>query len=335
MKTGAGDLGLGCLYIGGGLAAIIPPAPFPDGSTTVFHVTDCSAQALTLEPASTGDPTTCTVGPATTKHCVNGHPGTDAAGACTVDADCQPVCVGGHCIDGAPGLDGNGACTNNGNCGPSSIDGSAHRVCQPDPSCFFGNPVSIANAGLSICVVNAIEDGVTGTADKATGMANVTLPLKSSLYLTGLEADYNPDALGYPCPRCQNGICSAGSRKGLACSTSSILLVTQDCPPAGHLFLAAIDTHVSPLTTADVTAFSDDQGFFCAAQFSQGAFGQEPVRSIVENGSPAAGGFDATARDAVLASVFCIPATGDRLIDAASNLPGPAAVSLGGSIRLR
>ncbi len=368
-KTPAGDLGLGCLFIGGGIASSVPPGPIPDGSDTVLGITDCSTNALTLGPADTHDARSCTIGPKVTTHCVNGHPGTDGHGACASDADCQPVCVSGHCVDGAPGTDGNGTCTTNGNCGQSSISGTAKLVCQPDPQCFFGAPLPIANSGLSTCVLSAVKSGVTGAADKSAGTATVTLPLKSWVYLTGLEDDYNPDAGGFPCPQCKAGKCSAGSRKGQDCLTTSTLLVTLDCPPADHLFLAPLDVTLGPLTTAPVNKMAADlgacgttgctgglthccanngaascatdpdcQGIFCQGppvQPQGGAFGQVAVRKIIETGSPAAGGLDATEKGATLASVFCIPPTNNGIIDGAANLPGPGAIGLGGNVRLR
>jgi hypothetical protein len=42
-----------------------------------------------------------------------------------------------------------------------------------------------------------------------------------------------------------------------------------------------------------------------------------------------------TAQDATLASIFCIPATNNLLIDASANLPGPGAIALPGTVRLR
>jgi len=367
--TTAGELGLGCLYIGGGLAQSVPPGPTPDGSDTVLAVTDCSTNTLALGPADTRDSTTCTMGQKTSMHCTNGHPGTDGHGTCAVDGDCQPVCVSGHCIDGAPGTDGQGACTDSGNCGPSSLTGPPKLVCQPDPACFFGSPLPIANSGLSTCVLNVVKPGVTGTADKTAGTANITLPLKSWVFLTGLEDDYNPDTGGFPCPRCQSGTCSAGSRKGEPCTTTSALLVTHDCPPAPHLFLAPLDVTLGPLSTDVVDTHASDLGTcgntgctggnatccsnngaaFCASDidckniFCQGppvqpqggAFGQATANHIIENGSPAAGGLDSTGRDATLASVFCIPPTNSGLIDGSANLPGPGAIGLGGQVRLR
>jgi hypothetical protein len=368
-KTTAGDLGLGCLYIGGGIASSVPPGPTPDGSETVLKVTDCSVNAIALEPADTKDPRTCTVGPKTETRCTNGHPGTNGQGACTTDADCQPTCVNGHCVDGAPGTDGNGACAASANCGPSSLNGPPVKVCQTVPSCFFGSPLPISNGGLSTCVLNVVKSGVTGTADVAAGSANVTLPLSSWVHLTGLEDDYNPDNGGFPCPRCQNGVCTAGSRKGQACATTSGLQVTHDCPPSPHLFLAPLDVTLGPLSTSTVDQPSSDlgtcgntgclnnlptccsgngaafcstdvdcKGIFCQGppvQPQGGAFGRVDVRSIVEFGSPAAGGLDVTAKDATLGSVFCIPPTNNGLIDGAANLPGPGAIGLGGTVRLR
>jgi hypothetical protein len=52
------------------------------------------------------------------------------------------------------------------------------------------------------------------------------------------------------------------------------------------------------------------------------------------NGSPVAGGLDATAKAGTLASAFCIPKTGSVVIDGAANLPGPGGTTLGGTLQL-
>jgi hypothetical protein len=330
--TPGGDLGSACLYIGGGIASIVPPGPTPNGSTTLIGIADCSVNNVTLVPADTGNPATCTVGPKTSKHCTNGHPGTDNNGTCTQDSDCAPVCVNGHCVDGAGGTDGNGACTGNQNCGASSAGGPPVNVCQADPSCYFGNPLPIENGGTSTCVLNVVDTGVTGTADVAAGSASATLPLRSWVYLTGLEADFSG---GIPCPICDNGTCNAGERKGLACTTNSLLKTTLDCPPPDHLFLAPLAVTLGPLTTGPAVLTSDVNGIFCPAQGNGGAFGVTTARKIIENGSAGVGGFSVTGTPTTLASVFCIPATNNLLIDGAANLPGPGATGLAGSARLR
>ena len=386
VKVAAGDLGSGCLYIGGGNAKIVPPGPTPNGSTTVFGIADCSQNAVTLAPTNTGNARTCTAGPQTSKHCVNGHPGTNGQGSCTQDADCQPVCVNSSgqacgagqdcgCIDGAPGLpatdagtcntqvgcidtmgkcaggacgtcsgdssiscgcnlDCNGRCTKNAECGVSSAGDTASSVCLPDPTCYFGSPLPINNAGTSTCVLNTIDDGVAGSGDKMLGSANITLPLKSWVYLTGVSSAFSE---GNACPICDNGVCNAGARKGLSCVTNSTLKTTLDCPPPKYLFLAPLAVSLSPLSTQVVTKTSDVDGIFCPSQplASGGAFGVGTVRKIVQNGIPATGGLDGTGKDATLASVFCIPATGNLLIDASANLPGPGSTALFGSISLR
>lgn len=383
-----GDLGLGCLYIGGGQATIVPPGPTPNGSTTVLGVTGCGGNALTLAGADTGNLRTCTVGPKTTKHCVNGHPGTDTHGACNSDVDCTPVCVNDsnptaacavsdplcHCVDGAPGLagkdagtcsvsvgciDAGGACNGSAaNCGTCSGDASIAcgcnldcngrckqasncgvtganpiLVCQPDAACIFGSPLPINNSGTSTCVLNVVADGVSGVADKAAGTANVTLPLKSWVYLTGVDQDNF--AGGNACPICDNGHCNAGPRKGLACTTNSTLKTTHDCPPPPYLFLAPLDVSLSPLATEQVTKTSDGAGIFCPSQATGGAFGLPAARKIIENGAAASGGLTAEGQDSALASVFCIPATNNILIDNSANLPGPGAIGLGGKVRLQ
>jgi hypothetical protein len=329
--------------------------------------------SVTLVPAQTGSPRTCTVGPSTTsKHCANGHPGSDGQGACTQDADCLTTCVddsnaacgqpdGCHCNNGAPGLPGkdrgtcsvqgscggttgtcsldpgsqcgcdfdcNGACSQNSHCGNSSAG-----TCQPDPSCFFGNPLPIENSGLSTCVLNVVDDGATGTADLAAGSADTTLPLKSFVFLTGVETE--DFGSGMPCPIClPNNTCNAGPRKGLPCHTDSSLSVTHDCPPPPHLFLAPLGVTLGPLTTANSTV-TNAGGVFCNPQQDAGAFGVASVITITETGAPAAGGLDVTDKPATLASVFCIPATNNLLIDSAANLPGPGAIGLAGTVRLR
>src|SRR5207237_6225829 len=50
-----GQLGLGCLYFGGGGATNVPGGGIPDGSTSILNVRDSN-----LGGAGPGDPTTCT-----------------------------------------------------------------------------------------------------------------------------------------------------------------------------------------------------------------------------------------------------------------------------------
>jgi len=59
------------------------------------------------------------------------------------------------------------------------------------------------------------------------------------------------------------------------------------------------------------------------------------ARTILEVGSPAPGALSVTAQPMTLASIFCIPAANNTLVDFSANLPGPGATALAGSVRLR
>src|SRR5439155_21967786 len=65
------DLGLGCLYIGGGSASIIPPGRIPDGETSKFSVSGGSS----LGPSAGAGPADCTRGAGPGAHCGNTHAG--------------------------------------------------------------------------------------------------------------------------------------------------------------------------------------------------------------------------------------------------------------------
>jgi hypothetical protein len=75
------DLGLGCLYIGGGIAQI-PASQTPENADNILESPDGSS----LVASSGTGPRDCSKGPAATKHCVN-----NPAVSCTSDADCAGV----------------------------------------------------------------------------------------------------------------------------------------------------------------------------------------------------------------------------------------------------
>ena len=64
-------------------------------------------------------------------------------------------------------------------------------------------------------------------------------------------------------------------------------------------------------------------------QATAGAFGG-PAGTIRETGSPLASQVS-NVFATTLAGVFCVPATGNSLIDALADLPGPGAVSIPGT----
>jgi hypothetical protein len=189
-STKIDDLGLGCLYFGGGKATIVPPGLIPDGATSNFTIT---APGTLGGNAGTG-PKDCTNGSGPAKHCVNGH--------CNTDADCGNVAGacplgGGSCNAGtqtSPLV-----CATDADCGGSATS------CRPDANCFFGPPLPIVspppNDALTTCVQNVVDTTASGTFNAATGDSNVSLPLGSRVYITGNSTD--------PCPRCISGTCDA------------------------------------------------------------------------------------------------------------------------------
>src|SRR5262249_49290047 len=72
------QLGLGCLYIGGGNSSE-PPSLIPENATSIFESTD-SVNLIASLGTSRAD---CTTGPQPTQHCVN-----NPSQSCTTDADC-------------------------------------------------------------------------------------------------------------------------------------------------------------------------------------------------------------------------------------------------------
>src|SRR5438132_1705704 len=74
------DLGLGCLYFGGGMATVVAGGKIPDGATSLLHITGPS----TLGPSAGSGPTNCTRGAGPGRHCVNNN----SLPACTNDGNC-------------------------------------------------------------------------------------------------------------------------------------------------------------------------------------------------------------------------------------------------------
>jgi len=80
---------------------------------------------------------------------------------------------------------------------------------------------------------------------------------------------------------------------------------------------------------------SDATGNFCPSQRTAGAFGKTTSRRIEEAGQAAGSLIDNAPHAATVSAVFCIPATGNALIDGGTgaDLPGPGAVSIRGTVQ--
>jgi hypothetical protein len=332
------DLGLSCLYVGGGGNTATAPNPNPDGGASVFSVGSCSGSTLNLGGNAGSAPSDCTMGPAATKHC------TRTGAACTSNADC----------------------------------GGSVGLCNPDPRCFFGPPLPLPAGPTSTCVLNVFRAAASGTVDRAAGTSNISLPLASYVYLTGNSSRVctnlaaGTDNLGTcfsdaqcggtagtcqpvpPCPRCiataQGNRCLSGKRHGQACTPVGSKRTTLDCPPKDNTFIAPLNVTLAPLGTNTSTLTAAANGRFCPVatagtctttsdpancQRTPGCFGKVGCRRIVETGGAAGSLADGQTHAVTIAATFCIPATGNALIDGGTgaDLPGPGAVSIRGTFR--
>jgi hypothetical protein len=205
--------------------------------------------SVTLGGSPGHGPTDCTLGAGPEHQCVNGSPGVDGMGSCSVDADCG---------------------------GEFAAIGS----CQLKANCSFGPPIPVPMGGLSACVVSTFLTDLCGRVNLLPPQTTLTTALSSRVYVTANAAS--------PCPRCENGVCNGGDRAGLSCTAVGSAQTSLDCPPPATHFLAALTVVLPSLTTGKSTLRSSD-GFFCAEQPSAGAFGVTAARSITEVGVPPLG----------------------------------------------
>jgi len=329
---GAAQLGRGCLYFGGGKASLIPPGLIPDGTTSTFSITG----ATTLGGNAGTGPKDCTNGSGPGKHCVNAWCNSDAdcngtAGSCV---QASPPAPQGHC---APGTQGSPlTCSTDIDCGGTAT------ACWSDANCYFGSPLPIPspppNEALTTCVLNVINTTASGTFDKTSGDSSITLPLGSRIYITGNSA--------FPCPTCVSGTCdaswvdvnsAAGEDNGKSCTTDgTVVQTTLDCRPPLAGYQAELAVNLNPLTTG-AASLTNATGQFCPSQTvaSAGAFGKGTARCIREAGAPAGDLSDRNPHASSIASVFCIPKTGNVSVDAVSNLPGPGAIAINGTTQIQ
>ena len=294
------DLGLSCLYIGGGNSVTVPASQIPDGSTSLFEA-KCRAgdpsQGILLASSGTSS-ANCTKGAGPGKHCIPGNPTAD-----------PPIPPGAECTDDAH-------CA-----GPGT--------CTLDANCYFGPPLPIRNPPLDTCVLNVIQTDVSSSeANFTTGSSTLTIPLSSQVFLTG-----DDDA---PCPKCVSGSCVGGRNDGGACTPVGTLLTSLDCLPEPAQLIGALAVTLGPLTSGSTTLTAGD-GNFCPGQGPEspthlsgfpGAFGKPAAQCIKETGSPAGSLTDLAAHPGVAASVYCIPPTGNGAVDIQADLPGPSAIGL-------
>jgi len=315
------NLGLSCLYFGGGKATIVPPGEIPNNATSVL-----SEAGGNLSGNAGSGPKDCTKGAGPGKHCINGF--------CNSDANCGNVsgaCVSNKCNAGTQTVPV--SCTSDSNCGGSA------GACALDANCYFGPPLPIPapppNDALTTCVLNVVQTDAGGTVNIGTGDSSVSLPLSSRVYITGNSAS--------PCPTCISGTCdnswsdvnsSPGEDNGDPCSSTSASGTTIDCRPPLAGFQAPLPVNLTPLTSG-TASMTNATGQFCPSQTlaASGAFGQATARCITETGAAGGDLSDNNPHAAKLGAVFCIPKTGNVAVDGVANLPGPGAIGLNGVVQ--
>jgi len=209
-----------------------------------------------------------------------------------------------------------------------------------DTGCAFGPFLSISNAGLSTCVRNTFAQPASGTVDTQSGAFDGGVPLTSTVTVTGNGTN--------PCPSCVGGACDeSASNAGASCEAVNAGGDTHDCLPAG-VELAPFGVDLTPISTGTESASGPS---FCPGQDAtapgaNGCFGcggsantfcpngDEGICDYIEERGADAGTLTPGGHDGRLASVFCIPATGNGLIDGAADLPGPGATTLPGVFEL-
>jgi hypothetical protein len=259
----------------------------------------------------------------------SGGPG----GSLLKSLDCNGLNIGGgsSVVPEGPVPDGatnifNASCAGNAcSLSPASATETGSNNDCTETGCRFGAYLSIPNGPLSWCISNTFATPASGMLDRSSGEVSASAPLTSVVTYTGNHVQPCPPCSGAPGP----GVCDASAANpGAACTGIDSSGSSYECAPSGST-LPGFGVDMTPLlaTTFAVEA-SDPGGAFCPGQTSPGCFGETTCDFIrldsVPGGSVAAG----VPHSLTLASIFCIPQSGNILINGAAVLPGPGAVTL-------
>ncbi|HXJ36165.1 MAG TPA: hypothetical protein VMS22_19205 [Candidatus Eisenbacteria bacterium] len=187
-----------------------------------------------------------------------------------------------------------------------------------DTGCPLGPYRPQPNGATSSCVLVKFTAGATGTLKRCSGAALVNYPLAANVTITGNATQ--------PCPLCVAGLCDAtASNPGAAC-TDVGGGASFECLPAG-LPIPPFGISIPNNGTGSST-ITDAGGIFCPGQTvaNKGCFGSAGCTSITVKGSPA-GPLSPGPHPATVAGAFCIPSTGNGVVDGGGGLPGPGASS--------
>ena len=166
--------------------------------------------------------------------------------------------------------------------GPTTSTDTGSNLNCSSPGCLFGGPLPIINPAAlptSICVLNIVTTGASGTVECGLGEQTITLPLDSHLFLTGDTATDPGDTIPgtQPCPLCSSGSCIGGPNDGLPCTpgntdqggTLAQYPSSHDCPPDPMLNVGTIPVNLL-LSTGSLswtgTVATNDTGNTVSAQ---------------------------------------------------------------------
>ena len=230
------DLGLGCLYIGGGNSAIAA-SNIPENATTILDTSDGS----TLTASFGTGRADCSKGPQSSAHCLN-SPGTSctsdadcggAVSACAPDANCffgPPVEVNGFpptCVVNAFAQDATG--TLNLATGESSVSiNLASRVYLT-----IGQPSTCPHCDGGACNWG---DNVGG-ACTTTNSQGTTLdcPPSAGVFLATLPVDLTPLSSGTNVKQAADGLFCSGQFHAGAFGQPTTQAIVQNGSPGGDL----------------------------------------------------------------------------------------------------
>jgi hypothetical protein len=194
------------------------------------------------------------------------------------------------------------------------------QTCMPDAQCFTTPPLDLVSGTFPVCLVNVVREDISGTAELASGAVTATQPLQTRIYVT-------------TCPQCSGGACdSKSANPGGPCTPSGDSGTSLDCLPHGRSYIAAVD--FDSMVTTDTAHLEAADGLFCAGQAEPGAFGLVDARGIGENGMRTGDLHDGESHLGVGATVGCVLASGNPLVDDQAGLPYPLAVSYAVKVQL-
>jgi hypothetical protein len=141
----------------------------------------------------------------------------------------------------------------------TNCDASTDPLCDltiastSENGAFLGPPRPLVVADVPICLFDELDaPEATGTADLSSGDLDLSLGIRTSVFLNTLDE---------PCPICESGSCRSGARAGSPCGIEAMAAVgdpprsvgfSRACPPSSDALVARVVTNVN-LTTGTTT----------------------------------------------------------------------------------